>query len=161
VGCGRLAKLACLVLAVVCIELALAIPQLSAEYNGIVIIHGRYAPPGTQIGAYFADGAICGETKVRYSGQFTGLSCTGGSPGEEVGFRVNFDLAEGRANFIPGNITSVNLIVGDAGDAAVLFDQSPVPVSCSTCMVNFVLAGIAVLLIINGIYFGMRWLKSS
>ena len=141
------------------IPIAMAFPSMSSEYHGIVIINGRYAAPGTIIGAYFIDGELCGETKIQLSGEYSSLSCTNGEPGEEVFFRVNYDKTMGTASFAPGNATKADLFVGDIQEAKLLLEETPGHGTCKLCVIYFALIGIGIILIVNGVYFGLRWLR--
>jgi len=150
-----------LLVAILTLPLAIAaFPGISSEYHGIVITEGSYAAPGTLILASFIDGRLCGETKVRLSGEYSSLSCTGGRPGEQVFFRVNYDKALESAAFIPGNATRVDLFVGELSKANKLLEETPWHGKCSSCIIGFALIGIGLILVANGIYFAFKWKKN-
>jgi hypothetical protein len=92
-----------------------AFPPIAAEFYGEVRVGDVFAPPGTIIAIYTAEGVRCGSFELVSSGKYGFLSCKGddlsseeiegAKPGEELWFYVNGRKATSLSNIVNGPVT--------------------------------------------------------
>jgi hypothetical protein len=159
---------------------ALAMPRVPSEFRGWVIIEGRYARDGTVITVLDDSGTVCGASIVT-DGHYGPLSCSGDDPttpndegadmNEPLTFLVNGqDInTKDAVRWRPGQSKEVNLLQGDLEEAAIfLISRSSTldsfsvlilsfVVICSLCIVT--MCGILLARFISSRKKRMRWLQ--
>jgi hypothetical protein len=109
---------AAMILMLVLIGTAAAMPPIAAEFYGTATINTYFAEKGMNVSIYDDNGVLCGSGLVRDEGQFGFISCNGDDPyteedegatkGENVSFNVNGTYA-GNTTWNEGSVTEIRI----------------------------------------------------
>jgi hypothetical protein len=109
---------AAVILMLVLIGTAAAMPPIAAEFYGTATINTYFAEKGMNVSIYDDNGVLCGSGLVREEGQFGFISCNGDDPytaddegaskGESVSFNVNGTYS-GNTTWNEGSVTEIRI----------------------------------------------------